>query len=91
MRDALERFHVTETHRPTKTEADSTLAYQWGEFTVSLVAKSGGATLLRSGKYLRVYRRSDEGAWTMIVDSFSANRRDDGWDEIVSGKQWHRP
>jgi ketosteroid isomerase-like protein len=85
MRDALSRFRVTESHRPTRTEVASTLAYQWGEFTVSLAAKSGGPTLLRSGKYLRVYRRCADGTWMMIVDSFSADRRDDGWDEIVSG------
>jgi ketosteroid isomerase-like protein len=85
MRSALERFRVTETHRATKTEVGSTLAYQWGEFSVSLVPKSGGKTLSRSGKYLRVYRRCTDGSWTMIVDSFSANQPDEGWDEIVAG------
>ncbi len=86
MRDALERFRVTEIHRATKTEVASTLAYQWGEFSVSLVAKSGGQTISRSGKYLRVYRRCADRSWIMIVDSFSANHPDGGWDEIVSVK-----
>lgn len=84
MRDALMRFHVTEVHRPTRTEVDKTLAYQWGEFTVSLAPKSGGPTLFRSGKYLRIYRRRADHVWMMIVDSFSADHPDGGWDEILS-------
>ena len=31
MRDALEKFRVTEIHEPTRTEVDSMLAYQWGK------------------------------------------------------------
>jgi len=86
MRDALERFRVTEIHRATRTEVASTLAYQWGEFNISMVAKSGGEPISRSGKYLRVYRRCADSSWMMIVDSFSANHPDGGWGEIVSSK-----
>lgn len=85
MRDVLERFHVTETQLPTATEVDSTLAYQWGEFTVTLVAKIGGEPVVRSGKYLRIYRRDAGGSWGMVVDSFSANHGDGGWEEILPG------
>ena len=86
MRGALERFRVTESHHATKTEVASSLAYQWGGFSVSLVEKSGGQTLSRAGKYLRVYRRCPDGSWMMIVDSFSANYPDGGWEEIVPGR-----
>ena len=87
MSDVLKRFSVTEMQRPTRTEVDSTLAYQWGDFTTTLVAKSGGETVVRSGKYLRIYRRCDDGSWIMIVDSFSANRPDGGWDAILPGNE----
>ena len=86
MRDVLSRFHVTEVHRPIKTEVDSTLAYQWGDFSTTVVAKAGGEPIVRSGKYLRIYRRCADGSWTMIVDSFSANRPDGGWDGILRGQ-----
>jgi len=84
MRDALARFSVTEEQCPTRTEVASELAYQWGEFTVTLAPKGGGETIVRSGKYLRVYRRFDDGTWKMIIDSFSANQADEGWGEILS-------
>jgi ketosteroid isomerase-like protein len=87
MSDVLQRFSVTETQSPTKTEVDSTLAYQWGDFTVTLVAKSGGEAVVRSGKYLRIYRRCADGSWIMIVDSFSANQPDSGWGEILLGNK----
>lgn len=83
IRDVLARCHVTETQHATKTEVDSTLAYQWGDFTMSAVPKAGGKPVVRSGKYLRIYRRSTEGKWMMIVDSFSANHRDEGWEELL--------
>jgi ketosteroid isomerase-like protein len=85
MREALQRFHVTEAQHPTKTEIDLTLAYQWGDFTMTAVPKIGGEPVVRSGKYLRIYRRCTDGSWMMIVDSFSANHPDDGWEELISG------
>lgn len=87
MSDVLERFSVTEQQRPTRTEVDSMLAYQWGDFRVTLEPKTAGKAVVRSGKYLRVYRRFADGSWTMIVDSFTANHPDEGWGEILSDNE----
>lgn len=86
IRHVLERCHITETQHATKTEVDSTLAYQWGDFTMTAVPKAGGKPVVRSGKYLRIYHRSTDGKWMMIVDSFSANHRDEGWQELLSDR-----
>lgn len=87
MSDVLGRFSVTEEHGPTRTEVDSMLAYQRGDFTVTLVPRIGGETVVRSGKYLRIYRRQADGAWMMVVDSFSANHPDGGWGELLADNE----
>lgn len=72
-RRAFERFRFAETWTPLKTVIDGDLAYQRGTFTTSVTPKSGGAARAVAGKFLRIYRRRSDGAWTMVIDSFSGD------------------
>jgi uncharacterized protein (TIGR02246 family) len=42
------------------------LAYARGPFRLMLKDPQGGAPLIRTGSYIRVYRRQDNGAWQAI-------------------------
>ena len=56
---------------------DGRLAYQRGTFSTTVTPKAGGPGRTTDGKFLRIYRRLDDGSWTMVIDSFSGDRPPD--------------
>jgi ketosteroid isomerase-like protein len=73
-RRMAEQFQIRETWQPLETVIDSKLAYQRGTFSTTITPKAGGPSRTTDGKFLRIYRRLDDGAWTMVIDSFSGDR-----------------
>jgi len=73
-RRMAEQFNIHETWQPLETVIDGRLAYQRGTFSTTVAPKSGGPGRTTEGKFLRIYRRQDDGSWTMVIDSFSSDR-----------------
>jgi ketosteroid isomerase-like protein len=73
-RRMTEQFQIHETWLPIATVIDGRLAYQRGTFSTTMTPKTGGPARTTEGKFLRIYRRLDDGAWTMVIDSFSGDR-----------------
>jgi ketosteroid isomerase-like protein len=73
-RRMAEQFRIQETWQPVETVIDGRLAYQRGTFSTTITPKSGGPGRTTEGKFLRIYRRQDDGKWTMVIDSFSSDR-----------------
>jgi ketosteroid isomerase-like protein len=73
-RRLAEQFQIHETWQPIETVIDGRLAYQRGTFSTTMTPKTGGSARTTDGKFLRIYRRLDDGAWTMVIDSFSGDR-----------------
>lgn len=72
-RRSLEQYRIVETWTPVETVIEGSLAFQRGAFTSVLAPKDGGATRATAGKFLRIYRRDAQGAWTMYVDMFNSD------------------
>ncbi len=55
--------------RPTAARIDAGcgLGYTWGVWTIELRPEGGEATT-RTGKYLTVWRRQDDGRWKVVAD-----------------------
>ena len=73
-RRMVEQFSIHETWQPVETVIDGGLAYQRGTFSTTATPKGGGSARTSDGKFLRIYRRLADGSWTMVIDSFSADR-----------------
>ena len=73
-RRMAEQFRIHETWQPLETVIDGGLAYQRGTFSTTITPKSGGPARTTEGKFLRIYRRLNDGAWTMVIDSFSGDK-----------------
>lgn len=73
-RRMVEQYRIQETWQPLETVIDGHLAYQRGTFSTTLTPKAGGPGRTTDGKFLRIYRRQDDGKWTMVIDSFSGDR-----------------
>jgi ketosteroid isomerase-like protein len=73
-RRMAEQFKIHETWQPIETVIDGRLAYQRGTFSTTITPKAGGPARTSDGKFLRIYRSLGDGAWTMVIDSFSADR-----------------
>ncbi len=77
-RRMAEQFNINETWQPLETVIDGRLAYQRGTFSTTITPKAGGPSRTTDGKFLRIYRRQDDGSWTMVIDSFSGDKPPDG-------------
>lgn len=53
-------------------EVSGNLAYALGQYTMSM-EPPGGSRVLKTGKYVVVYRRQDSTNWRAVVDMFSGN------------------
>lgn len=73
-RRMAEQFNIRETWQPLETVIDGRLAYQRGTFSTTVTPKAGGPARTTDGKFLRIYRRQDDGSWTMVIDSFSGDK-----------------
>ena len=73
-RRMAEQFKIHETWQPLETVIDGRLAYQRGTFSTTVTPKAGGPARTTDGKFLRIYRRQDDGSWTMVIDSFSGDK-----------------
>jgi ketosteroid isomerase-like protein len=73
-RRMAEQFNIHETWQPLETVIDGRLAYQRGTFSTTITPKAGGPARTTDGKFLRIYRRQDDGSWTMVIDSFSGDK-----------------
>jgi ketosteroid isomerase-like protein len=73
-RRMAEQFAIHETWQPIETVIDGALAYQRGTFSTTVTPKAGGPSRTTDGKFLRIYRRLEDGSWTMVIDSFSGDR-----------------
>lgn len=73
-RRMAEQFNVHETWQPLETVIDGRLAYQRGTFSTTITPKAGGPARTTDGKFLRIYRRQQDGSWTMVIDSFSGDK-----------------
>ncbi|MEJ1965471.1 MAG: DUF4440 domain-containing protein [Gammaproteobacteria bacterium] len=73
-KNAAEKFHIVESWQPIETVVSGDLAYQRGTFNATLTPKAGGPARGGGGKFLRIYRRMDDGSWTMVIDSFSSDK-----------------
>jgi ketosteroid isomerase-like protein len=76
-RSFTEKTNIQETWQPVETVIDDKLAYSRGTVTSTMTPKAGGPGRTFVGKYLRIYRRQDDGSWTMVIDSFSSDKPDE--------------
>jgi len=76
-RRMAQQFKIHETWHPIETVIDGRLAYQRGTFSTAVTPKAGGPARTTDGKFLRIYRRQNDGSWTMVIDSFSGDRPPD--------------
>ena len=69
----LEAGAVDPVVRPVSVEGAGDLAYEIGEYQVTLPNPQGGGTSRQHGKYLVVWKRQSDGSLKMVADMFSAN------------------
>ena len=62
--------------RGGEVAASGEFGYTWGMYTIetqSMEGLEGGQPKIRTGKYLNVWKKDDEGRWRVLVDTGNSN------------------
>lgn len=70
LRDAGDKPNTTVTWEPEAGDMSGDMGYTWGKFSINKVNDDGSVTKT-PGKYASVWKRQEDGAWKIVVDSFS--------------------
>jgi uncharacterized protein (TIGR02246 family) len=69
LRKLLTTHRIASTGDVQDVAVSGDLAYCWTQLSVSIVPRSGGDALTRTGNALSILRRQPDGAWVVVRDA----------------------
>jgi len=69
LRSLLQTHHVESTGIVQEVVVSGDLGYSWTQLKVSMTARAGGDSNVRTGSTLSIFRKNHDGAWVLARDA----------------------